>query len=94
MVTCKKCNTGGLYWHQNQNGNWVLVDHKENSNHAKWVEPHNCAQISKIKDENIAILEKQIESTKKICAEQGVSQEIMETLIAPILEKIAVQRGA
>lgn len=95
-VVCKNCGEQGLVWHQNKQAKWVLVVPKSNAYEAGtgyWVEPHKCQKIQSIREENIAILEKQIESTKKICIEQGVSEEIIKTLIAPIEEKIAVEKG-
>lgn len=95
-VTCNRCGVSDLVWHQNKAGNWVLVvpqEHNYDRGVGRWIEPHMCNKIQNIKNDNIAVLEKQIESTKKICIEQGISEEIMNALIAEIELKIAHQKG-
>lgn len=95
-VVCKKCGTDGLIWHQNKKSNWVLVISKSQGYEqgtGYWIEPHKCQQIQSIKKQNIAVLQKQIESTKKIGTENGLSEEVINFLVAEIEEKIAAENG-
>lgn len=95
-VVCKRCGEQGLIWYQNKQGKWVLVvpqSHAYETGTGYWVEPHKCQQIQSIREQNIAIYEKQIESTKKIGAEQGFSEKVINFLVSELEEKIAAEKG-
>ena len=90
-VTCKKCGTSNLFWYKNKNGNWILITRHESdyeNGTGRWVEPHKCQQIQAIIESNIEYYEKQIESTKKIGAENGLSQEVINYLVDELQQKL------
>ena len=95
-VVCKRCGEQGLIWHQNKQGKWILVvpkNHIYESGTGYWIEPHKCQEIQSIRQQNIEVLQKQIESTKKIGAENGFSEEAINLFVAQLEEKIAIQKG-
>lgn len=95
-ATCNKCGEHNLVWHQTKQSKWILVNPVQQNYEngvGYWVEPHKCDKIQAIKNANIAILEKRIENTIRICAEQNVSEEMTNLLVAEIENKIAIERG-